>query len=107
MINLQLESLELAELKDIKVYVEKLIREKEEKARQRAKAELEERARELGFNASELFGAETRKPVKRPTHQNPENPQETWTYGPGKRPKWITEYIKNGGKLEDLEIDGS
>ncbi|QFT99821.1 H-NS histone family protein (plasmid) [Roseovarius sp. THAF8] len=104
MINHQLESLELAELKDIKVYVERLIREKEEEARQRAKAELEERAREMGFNASELFGAEPRKSKKQPTHQNPENPKEKWIYGPGRRPHWIAEYLKKGGKLEDLEI---
>ncbi|MEQ9053122.1 MAG: H-NS histone family protein [Roseovarius confluentis] len=104
MIKHQLESLELAELKDIKVYVERLIREKEEEARQRAKAELEERARELGFNASELFGAEPRKSKKQPTHQNPENPKKKWTYGPGPKPHWITEYLKKGGKLEDLEV---
>lgn len=38
-----------------------------------------------------------------PTHQNPDNPKETWA-GRGKHPNWLREKIENGANLDDFKI---
>lgn len=41
-------------------------------------------------------------------YANPSNPSETWS-GRGakdKRPKWVLDYVANGGKIEDCIIKG-
>jgi DNA-binding protein H-NS len=36
-------------------------------------------------------------------YRNPENPAETWA-GRGLKPRWLSEVLKAGGKLEDFAI---
>lgn len=35
-------------------------------------------------------------------YRNPDNPSETWT-GHGRRPRWITQQLSAGKRLEDLK----
>lgn len=85
-----------------------------EQAKQTEKAALIEKmetlAAESGFELSEIFNE---KPEKKKRKQigfvkakyiNPENAEQTWT-GRGRKPKWATEYLKQGGKLKELLIN--
>ena len=98
----QFNNMALGELKELKEYLDGLVDRKEEQARKQAKEELEKRAKELGFEADDLFGG---KPARKATHRNPENPKQTWAAGsPGQKPGWLQKHLKNGGKLDDVKI---
>ncbi|WP_341742911.1 H-NS histone family protein [Azonexus hydrophilus] len=68
-------------------------------------------ASELGFKAKRAkrgtsVKSETSTSKLPAKYANPANPSETWT-GRGakdKRPKWVLDYIANGGKIEDCLI---
>ena len=70
------------------------------------KAELEKRLRELRSNGlpSEAARRE-RRPYPRvfPKYRNPADPAETWA-GRGRQPRWLTEQLRSGRKLDDFRI---
>ena len=70
------------------------------------KTELERRLRELRSNTlpSEAARRE-RRPYPRvfPKYRNPADPTETWA-GRGRQPRWVTEQLRSGRKLEDFRI---
>jgi len=39
-----------------------------------------------------------------PKYRNPANADQTWAGGKGVKPKWVREYVDNGGRLDDLLI---
>ena len=45
----------------------------------------------------------TSRPPVLPKYRNPKNPEQTWT-GRGRKPRWVSEFLDNGGKLEKLAI---
>lgn len=58
---------------------------------------------ELGFNTIEKAPEQVKlKPT--PKYRNPQNPEQTWAGGRGKRPTWVVEHTARGGNLSDLEI---
>ena len=62
----------------------------------------------LGFDLAD-FGVgsmKARKPRKKvePKYCHPNNPKITWA-GAGRKPKWVTEHLENGGDLGDLLIN--
>ncbi len=58
---------------------------------------------ELGFITIEK-APEQVKPKSVPKYRNPQNPEQTWAGGRGKRPTWVVEHTARGGNLSDLEI---
>ena len=70
------------------------------------KAELEKRLRQLRSNGlpSEAARRE-RRPYPRvlPKYRNPADPAETWA-GRGRQPRWVTEQLRSGRKLDDFRI---
>lgn len=38
-----------------------------------------------------------------PKFRNPDDPSETWA-GRGKQPRWLTEQLRSGGKMDDFRI---
>jgi len=84
-----------------------------EKAKQTEKQSLIEKmealAAESGFELSEVFDNKPKKKRKKQIgfvkakYSNPENMEQTWT-GRGRKPKWVTAHIKNGGSLKELLI---
>src|ERR1700690_234595 len=70
------------------------------------KSRLEKRLRQLKSNnrSSETVRRERRPyPQVFPKYRNPADPAETWA-GRGKQPRWVTEQLKSGGKLDDFRI---
>jgi DNA-binding protein H-NS len=104
---IDLNELSLAELKALQSRVARAIASYEERRKKRALAELEEKARELGFSGlSEVTGLQAagrRKPASAAKYANPDNPADTWT-GRGRRPAWFTAALAAGRTAEDLAV---
>lgn len=103
---MDLDALSLKELKKLQNDVAKAISTYEDRMKKEALAELESKAREMGFNLNELLGGSKAKRAGgtvAPKYAHPENPELTWT-GRGRKPKWVEEALSSGKSLEDLAI---
>lgn len=101
--SVNLETLSLAELRDLRNKVERAINSYEERRRKEALAAIESAAREHGFNLAELTGVKTTRSKSAPKYANPANPQQTWS-GRGRKPLWVQEHLNDGKPLEELAI---
>ena len=103
--NIDLNSLSLKDLKDLQSQVARAIAGYEDRRKREALAELEEKAKAMGFSLAELTGvAATRK--RSPSvakYANPANKADTWS-GRGRKPRWFTEALAKGRKPEDLAL---
>lgn len=103
----QLDTLSLKELKDLKARVERAIASFEDRRKRAALAELEEKARELGFPFAELArlaaggGGKAKGAIGAAKYANPANPSETWT-GRGRKPGWFTAALAAGKRPEEM-----
>ena len=71
------------------------------------KSRLEQRLRELGQGVLTHVGRARRAyPKVVPKYRNPKRPSETWA-GRGKQPRWLTEQLRSGKKLDDFQIKSS
>ncbi len=102
---IKLESLSLRELKDLQSQVAKAIAGYEDRRKREALAELEEKAKAMGFSLAELTGAaKTRK--RSPSvakYANPADKSDTWS-GRGRKPRWFSEAMAKGKRPQDLAI---
>jgi DNA-binding protein H-NS len=103
---MDLDSLSLKELKKLLANVTKAIDSYEDRKKLEALAELEAKAKEMGFSLAELVGAVSGERKRRPAavkYAHPENSSLTWT-GRGRKPKWVSEALASGKALNDLAI---
>ena len=102
---MNLNALSLKELKELQSQVGKAIASFEDRKKKAALAELEEKAREMGFSLAELTGAPvTRKRAAATAkYVNPANSADTWS-GRGRKPRWFIEAIATGKSPEDLSV---
>lgn len=104
-VNIDLNSMSLKELKDLQGQVTKAISGFEDRRKKQALAELEEKARAMGFSLAELTGAQA--PRKRAPasakYANPANPADTWS-GRGRKPRWFAEALAKGKTPESMAI---
>ena len=103
MTDTDLNALSIRELKQLQKDVEKAIASYEERKKAEARAELEAKAKEMGYTLSELMVLEVKKP-RAPVlakYRHPENPALTWS-GRGRKPLWFTEALAAGKSPEDL-----
>lgn len=104
---MDISSLSITELKALLTHIPKEIdrREKEEKVK--ILKELEALAFERGFSLGDLVGgSETTKKERAPVpvkYRHPSNAELLWT-GRGRQPKWVVEFLQNGGALEQLAV---
>ena len=102
---MDLNALSLKELKDLQSHIGKAIASFEDRRKKAALAELEEKAREMGFTLAEILGnAVGRK--RTPTvarYANPADSSDTWT-GRGRKPRWFISALAAGKTPEDLAI---
>lgn len=100
-----LESLSLAELKQLKKRVDAAIDDYAEREKRKALAEIEAFARERGLSLSDIVtisAKRSRGPVA-PKYANPEDPSQTWT-GRGRRPAWVLAALEAGKSMDDMAI---
>ena len=104
--DLNLNSLSLKELRDIQSQVARAIASYEDRKKKEAIAELEEKARALGYSLAELTGAQSlarKRSPSVPKYANPADPSDTWS-GRGRKPRWFEAAMKAGTKPEELAI---
>ncbi|WP_340244297.1 H-NS histone family protein [Roseobacter sp. HKCCA2468] len=103
--NIDLDNLSLAELRDLNKRVSKAIDGYEDRMKKEALAKLEKQAAEMGFSLSDLLGGQPRKSVSKvaPKYVNPDNSEQTWT-GRGRQPKWVEAHLASGKSLDGLLI---
>ena len=103
--NIDVNTLSLKELRDLQSVVGKAIASFEDRKKKAAIAELEEKAREMGFSWAELTGAPvTRKRTPATAkYANPANASDTWS-GRGRKPRWFIAALAKGKQPEDLAI---
>jgi len=103
---MELSALSLVELRNLleQIPAELKLREKREKA-EVLKA-VEALAAEHGFKLGELLDSTPAKKERSPVavkYRHPENAELSWT-GRGRQPKWLVEFLANGGSLEQLGV---
>lgn len=103
--NIDLNALSLKELKDLQSQVGKAIATYEDRKKKEALAELEEKARALGFSLAELtaIAAVRKRSPAQAKYANPANKSETWS-GRGRKPRWFEAALNAGKSPEDLAI---
>ncbi|MCE0507367.1 H-NS histone family protein [Roseivivax sp. GX 12232] len=110
MASVDLNSMELSELKKLQKDVTKAIDDFEERKRLEALAAVKAKAQEMGFSLAELTGDVTKKKAGKsagiPKYVHPENPAKTWT-GRGRQPAWIKEALDAGRSLDEFLITKS
>ncbi len=100
--------LSLSELKSLQAALPVEIARREKLERVEALKALEALAEERGFKLADLVEgkqsapAKTRGPVAI-KYRHPENAELTWT-GRGRKPRWIEDYLANGGTIESLAV---
>jgi DNA-binding protein H-NS len=105
---IDLSGLSRKELLELRVNVEKALKDAEVRERREALKAAELAAAEYGFSLAELSGdgkmqtiaKQSKAPAK---YCNPNNPEETWS-GRGRKPRWVHEALTNGADITDLEI---
>jgi DNA-binding protein H-NS len=103
--SIDLNSLSLADLKELQRDVNKAVSTFEDRKKKEALAVLEEQARQLGFSISELTGAKvvrTRAPASA-KYANPADRSETWS-GRGRKPRWFSDALAAGTAPESLLV---
>jgi DNA-binding protein H-NS len=102
---INLNGLTLEELKSLQMQVGKAIATFEERKMAEALAEVEAKAKELGYTLAELTGK--KMPKKRspaePKYANPANKAEVWS-GRGRKPGWYIAALDRGLQPADLAI---
>ncbi|MFN3970068.1 MAG: H-NS family nucleoid-associated regulatory protein [Gemmobacter sp.] len=103
--DINLNTMNLKELKELQAQVTRAIASFEDRRKKAAIAELEEKARELGFSFAELsrLGGGKVKSASSAKYANPADPSDTWT-GRGRKPRWFIEALATGRKPEDMAI---
>lgn len=104
---MDLNELSLAELKKLQKSVAVAIANFADREKAHARAELEAKARELGFDLASLIGTnQSGKRTRAPAaakYRNPADTAETWS-GRGRRPLWFVAAIAAGKTEHDLSI---
>ena len=104
--DIDLNELDLDELKSLQKQVAKAIENFEQRKRDEALAAAKAIASEHGFKLEDLMGGTPSKKTKTkaaPKYAHPENSELTWT-GRGRKPVWIIEHLEAGQSLDDLLI---
>ena len=102
---MDLNALSLKELKELQSQIARAIASYEDRKKKEAVADLEDRARQMGFSLAELLGT---SPVRKRApasakYANPANAAETWS-GRGRKPRWFEAALADGKSPEDLAV---
>lgn len=105
MLDIDLEKLEISELKTLRKDIDKAITSFETRKKREALAAARAAAEENGFKLDELLSDVPGKKsvASSPKYQNPDNSSDTWT-GKGRQPKWFKDKIAAGVNPDDMLI---
>ena len=104
---MDLSSLTVAQLRDLQQQIPVELKRREAQDKANILNEVRAFAKARGFALEELVGKEVK--IKAPTgkvkvkYRHPENATLEWT-GRGRQPKWVAEWLANGGALDSLTV---
>ncbi len=108
----KIEDLPLEDLIILKNRIEGAIKVRQEEKRKTLLAEFRQIAERNGLSLDEVLtangfsGGKKKRRARSPMpikYRDPQNPENTWT-GMGRKPRWLENYLANGGRLEDCAI---
>ncbi len=102
---MDLDALDLNELKALKKNVEKAIASFEKRHLIKVRAELEEKAKELGVTLDDVLSVapKAKRAVVAPKYANPADANQTWT-GRGRTPLWMRALLEQGRSADEFLI---
>lgn len=103
---MELSNIPLAELKQLLESIPTEIKRREKDEKAQVLKDLQAFAAERGFLLQDLLGESKEKKVGKPVaikYRHPEKAELAWT-GRGRQPKWVVEFISNGGSLDQLTV---
>jgi DNA-binding protein H-NS len=106
MLEKNFDSLSFDELVSMRERIDKALAHRIESERERLELQLEQLKKfQVGEIPSGVVSMRPKRfyPKVTPKYMNPDNGSEVWS-GRGLRPKWIVTALKDGKRLEDLEI---
>lgn len=101
---MNLDDLDLKQLKELRVQVDKAINTFTDRKRRAALEAIRKVAEEHGFGLNQLLTQA--KPTRSPTeakYAKPDDSEVTWS-GRGRKPGWINDHLAAGHSLDDLKI---
>jgi len=104
--SINLEKMSLPELIKLQRDLVPKIKQRQKKAKNDLRKQMENIAKQSGFTFDEIASSSkaTRIMSKvRPKYANPQDFEQTWT-GRGRKPKWVESELENGKELGDLLI---
>jgi DNA-binding protein H-NS len=103
--DINLDELNLSELKSLEKRVAVTILNFENKKRDDALKAAKQIAQEHGFKLEDLMSNSVKIPKTKaePKYQHPENEELTWN-GKGRKPNWFIEFIQSGGSPDSILI---
>lgn len=104
---MNLETLDFAELLQLKNDVDAEVRRREVEEKAKAKKQILEIAKAYGFSVEDVLGGKVapvigRKPVE-VKYRHPDDESLTWT-GRGRKPLWVVALLDSGVELDTLRV---
>lgn len=104
MAKINLDKMNLFDLKALQTEVEQAIEKRRDTDRSSLKDKMAEMANEAGFSIDDLFGkSKGKKSSLAPKYRNPDDPSKTWS-GRGRKPEWLKQRLKAGESQEGFLI---
>ncbi|MDT1064181.1 H-NS histone family protein [Paracoccus sp. CPCC 101403] len=102
--DININALDLRELKALRSKLDRAIDGYGAKQKQKALEAIKVAAQEHGFALKDLLSEDIQKSTAvAPKYAHPKNPDQTWT-GRGRKPRWVQEALDAGKSLDDLAI---
>lgn len=103
--DIDLSKFSLEELIELQNQIPKYINKARKAEKLALREHMEALAAESGFSLDEVVNAQNKTQIGfiKARYRNPNDFDQTWS-GKGKKPNWVKNYVKEGGKLEELLI---
>lgn len=107
---MDLSNLTVAQLRDLQQQIPAELKRRENQEKLNILSEVRAFAKARGFALEELVGKEAARAPKvraggkvKVKYRHPKDASLEWT-GRGRQPKWVVEWLANGGKIEGLAV---
>lgn len=105
---MDLSTLTIAQLKDLLNQIPAEIKRREKAEKANLLSELKKLAADRGFSLDDVLKdvsapGEKQKGTVAVKYRHPQNADLAWT-GRGRQPKWVAEFLSNGGSMEALTV---